>query len=906
MGRQSSQPRRGRADGTADADVIAQAVLQGLDEGVLVTDAHGRVTFMNPEAERLTGAGLEESASKRFEDVYRAFITTAVGSREAAPNPLGEALSSERSSSSGERVLLVGSDGTERVVKHRAVVLRSTKGAVTGAVLLFRELRPDEGGDEARRVAAVEASRLRAMFDHGLLAALVAVDGTLIEVNRAFLKLAGRTSVEVLGRFIWDVAPWDRSEEDARFCQQAFEQALAGEEVHGELPYVLVDGTEAALDFTLIPVRDEGGTVRYVMQKGFDVTERKREETRLAAAQAARETDTRFRRIADVAPVMIWVADPTGSCSFLSRSWYEFTGQTPATGIGYGWIEAIHRDDRHLIEKAFMQATQREESFRIEYRLRRHDGSYRWAIDSAAPHRDENGEFLGFLGSVIDVTERVEAERVVRANEERFRTLANSIPQLAWMARPDGHIFWYNQRWYDYTGTTFSEVEGWGWSKVHDAVELPRVVKKIKRHFASGEPWEDTFPIRRHDGEMRWHLSRMLPIRDEDGRVMLWFGTNTDITDQREMEQALRETDRRKDEFLATLAHELRNPLAPIRNALEVIRLAPEDHMSTESAHAVIERQLHQLVRLVDDLLDLSRISRGIIQLHEERVDLATIVRSAVETSLPLIEELEHDLTLSWPDEPLFVNGDVTRLAQVFSNLLNNAAKYTPPGGKIDLKVERRGEKAVVVVTDNGVGIPTHMLKKIFDMFTQVDMSLERSYGGLGIGLTLVQRLVEMHGGSVVAESGFPSGGSRFTVALPATRSAAQREPVAPGSSTGGTATGRRILVVDDNVDSTLSMAMMLRLFGNSTATAHDGLEALEVAERFRPEVVLLDLGMPRLNGYEAAKRLRAEPWGKDVLLIALTGWGQEHERRKTMEAGFDHHLVKPVDVDTLKRILAS
>jgi len=293
-------------------------------------------------------------------------------------------------------------------------------------------------------------------------------------------------------------------------------------------------------------------------------------------------------------------------------------------------------------------------------------------------------------------------------------------------------------------------------------------------------------------------------------------------------------------------------------------------------------------------------------------MDLATIVKSAVETSLPLIEELEHELSLSWPEDPLYVDGDVTRLAQVFSNLLNNAAKYTPPKGRIDLRVERRGNSAVAIVTDSGVGIPPHMLKRIFDMFTQVDKSLERTHGGLGIGLTLVRRLVEMHGGTVTAESAFPGGGSRFTVSLPAAEREPECEPErksAPptphGPAAARTRQGRRILVVDDNVDSTLSMAMMLRLLGNTTATAHDGVEALEVAERFRPEVVLLDLGMPRLNGYDVARRLRMEPWAEDVLLIALTGWGQEHERRKTMEAGFDHHLVKPVDVEVLKRILA-
>jgi CheY-like chemotaxis protein/two-component sensor histidine kinase len=318
----------------------------------------------------------------------------------------------------------------------------------------------------------------------------------------------------------------------------------------------------------------------------------------------------------------------------------------------------------------------------------------------------------------------------------------------------------------------------------------------------------------------------------------------------------------------------------------------------------MMERQLGQMVRLIDDLLDVSRISRNRLELRRETVELATVLRSAVETSRPLLEQSHHTLTLDIPAEPIPVDADVTRLAQVFSNLLNNAAKYTSPGGRIQLAVERRDDRVMVSVSDNGVGIPADMLERIFDMFTQVDHSLEKSHGGLGIGLTLVQRLVEMHGGTVTAFSDGHASGSRFVVELPVAR-----PPLPGGGGEGAGAeeqgTPHRILVVDDNRDSAQMLARMLGILGNNTEVAHDGQEALRLAGEFRPDVILLDIGMPKMNGYDVARRIREEEWGRDMVLIALTGWGQEEDRRRSQEAGFDHHLLKPVEPGVLKELLA-
>lgn len=373
----------------------------------------------------------------------------------------------------------------------------------------------------------------------------------------------------------------------------------------------------------------------------------------------------------------------------------------------------------------------------------------------------------------------------------------------------------------------------------------------------------------------------------------------------RRREQREREADRRKDEFLATLAHELRNPLAPIRNATLVLKLAGDDQDTLEQATETIERQLGHMVRLVDDLLDASRISRGKLELRRERVELAPILHQAVETCRPLADRDHHELTVTLPPQPVYLDADPVRLSQVVSNLLNNACKFVRQGGRISLTAARHGKDVVIAVRDNGIGIPPDKLNSIFDMFSQLDQSLERSNGGLGIGLTLARRLVELHGGSIEAHSGGIGQGSEFVVRLPVAVNSPPppleepREPIEPSVK-------RHILVVDDNRDSAETLARLLRLSGNETSVAYDGLQALEEATKVRPDVILLDIGLPSLNGYEVCQRIRESCSTKNVLLIALTGWGQAEDRRKSAEAGFDDHLVKPVDYAALMKLLAS
>jgi signal transduction histidine kinase len=432
------------------------------------------------------------------------------------------------------------------------------------------------------------------------------------------------------------------------------------------------------------------------------------------------------------------------------------------------------------------------------------------------------------------------------------------------------------------------------------ADELP-----MQRSAASGATiLGEELELRYSDGAAVTLHESVAPLFDPAGRVRGCVGVFVDITARKRAEDALRRADQRKDEFLATLAHELRNPLAPIRNAVEVMQRLRGAGERVEWATRVIDRQLVHLSRLIDDLLDVSRISRGAIGLHPQRVAVQAIVEQALETCRPLLDRVGHRVSVTLPHAPALVDADPTRLVQVVANLLNNAAKFTLRGGHIELVVRRDGPYVELVVRDDGIGIPADKLGEIFEMFAQVDTSVERAHGGLGIGLTIVRLLVELHGGTVVARSRGPGRGSEFIVRLlaadggGAAAEPSSRTPVAHASA------GRRVLVVDDNTDAAESLAMLLECEGHVVRVAHDGPSALVLARELSPEVILLDLGMPTMSGYEVAQRVRAE-LGAGVVLVAVTGWGQAEDRRRTREAGFDHHLVKPLDFDSLRAILA-
>jgi signal transduction histidine kinase len=435
------------------------------------------------------------------------------------------------------------------------------------------------------------------------------------------------------------------------------------------------------------------------------------------------------------------------------------------------------------------------------------------------------------------------------------------------------------------------------------ARDIPSAELPMQYAIAHRRPVRNEIELVRADGAVVYVQNDVEPLYDTHGEIYGCVSVLVDLTQRKLAEQALLQADRRKDEFLATLSHELRNPLAPIRTALEVMRIARDDRELVEKSRATMERQLTHLVRITDDLLDVSRITQNKLELRRGRIDLRSAVHSAIETTRSLLEARRHALHLDLPPLPLWVDADFTRLSQVFANLLNNAAKYTEQGGRISVAAAADRGRAAVTVSDTGVGIPADMLPRVFDMFTQLQEHRDRTYGGLGIGLSLAKRLVDLHGGSIAVRSEGPDLGTSVTVSLPLAitglagdQPPAGRERAAPGERC-------RILVAEDNEDAAEMMRVMLEFKGHDVRVARDGLQAVDIAAAFKPQIAFLDIGMPRMDGYEAARRLR-ELLGPGVLLVALTGWGQDEDKRRTQDAGFDQHLTKPPEPEVLERLI--
>ena len=515
----------------------------------------------------------------------------------------------------------------------------------------------------------------------------------------------------------------------------------------------------------------------------------------------------------------------------------------------------------------------------------------------------------------LKVSPGLQSGPLVLNNELRFRGLLEKLPAGAYTCDPDGLITYFNQH----------AVQLWGRApKLNDPVD--RFCGSFKLYALDGSPimhnecWMALalkhgleyngreIIIETPDGQRRTTLAYANPINDDGGNLLGAVNVLVDISDRKKAEEALKEADRSKNEFLATLAHELRNPLAPIRAAVKILQIKSKPTPESQLALEVIDRQTRQMTRLIDDLLDIARITSNKLELRKEPIELTDVLNAAVETSQPLIDQRGQKLIVKVPAESIQIDGDLVRLAQAISNLLNNAAKYTARGGRIRLTAARKGNEGVVKVRDTGMGISSEILPRIFEMFTQSERAANGSPGGLGVGLTLVKRLVEMHGGTITVHSGGPGKGSEFVVRVPITASepaqsqvrARKRQELATEPSA-----PIRILVVDDNHDSADSLGLLLKLLGNEVRIVHDGLAAVDAAREFEPHVVLLDIGLPTMDGYEAAQKIRLEAGGQTVL-IAVTGWGRDIDRQRSKEAGFDHHLVKPLDPDALLRLLAT
>ncbi|MES2960156.1 MAG: ATP-binding protein [Pseudomonadota bacterium] len=797
----------------------------------------------------------------------------------------------------------------------------------------------------AERHASGERERLARMFEQApsFMALLQGPEHRFELVNPAYLRLVSHRPV--LGRTLAEALPDAAAQGYLALLDQVYRtgEAYAAHGAHYSMQ-IEADRPplERYVDFVFQPMRDTAGSVTGIFVEGVDVTGRMTAEQRREALAQLSDTLRNLDDPADVgfvasellgrtlqaSRVGYATIDPDAETLHVDRDW-NAPGVESLAGVlhlrDYGsFIDSLKRnefiaitdvrDDLRTADAAPALEARSARSF-VNVPVIEQGRLVAVLYVNHAQVRGWSADDLAFVREVANrtrmATERLRGEAIVNTIDQRFRALVTATSDV---------VYRMDARWTEMqqlVGHGFiadTETPSTHWlDRYVPADERPRVAAAIEDAVREQRIFELEHRVLREDGSVGWVFSRAIPVFDTEGRTVEWFGAASDVTRRKQVEQELqaseerlRDADQRKDEFLATLAHELRNPLAPIRNAAHLLAMAAQEGV-VPRVREVLDRQVGHMVRLVDDLLEVSRISRGQIELKRETLDIAQVVDAAVEASRPGIEQAGHRLTVTPAETPQWVHGDPVRLTQVLVNLLNNAARYTDEGGAVRVAVQRDGDAVLVQVSDNGIGIAADQLPRIFEMFTQADRSQKRAQGGLGIGLALSQRLLLMHGATLRAESAGPGQGSRFTMSVPlanpppstaavvaAAAPARQRPPLR-----------QRVLVVDDNRDAAESTGLLIEMMGADVRTANGGERAIELVRDWQPDIALLDIGMPTMDGHELARRIRAGSGWKQPVLVALTGWGTQRDRALTQSAGFDHHLVKPVDGHTLESLLA-
>ncbi len=809
----------------------------------------------------------------------------------------------------------------------------------------------------AERRLLGERERLAALFEQApsFMAMLEGPEHRFVLVNPSYVRLVGHRPL--LGLTVPQALPDAESQGYVRLMDEVYRTGTAYTD-HGARydSQVLPGGpvVERYVDFVFQPIRAESGEVTGIFIEGVETTarvlaERRREGLARFAEELHRLDDSAsvgyaaallLGTLLDVSRVGYATIDDVAETLHVDRDWTA-PGVESLAGVlrlrDYGsFVDNLKRNEIVRIDDVREDARTQEAASALEARSARsfvnvpvveqgclvavlfvnHAQVRCWSDEELAfvrevAHRARTAveRVKGEAAREAEALARREAQAQMSALDQRFRALVTATSDM---------VYQMDAQW-----TEMRQLQGHGFlpdaqnpssdwfERYIPEPDRMRVREAIAQALQTRSMFELEHQVFEADGGIGWVFSRAIPMLDERGRVTGWFGAASDVSRRKRVEQELqlseerlRDADRRKDEFLATLAHELRNPLAPIRNAVHLLGLLGQDERIGK-VRAILDRQVSHMVRLVDDLLEVSRISRGRITLQREHVRLGRVIDAAIEASLPGIERAGHRLTVTVEHENAWVHADPVRLAQVFVNLLNNAARYTPARGHIELSVARQGDDVAVTVADDGIGIAAEQLPRLFEMFSQVDPGPGHAQGGLGIGLSLSRRLMQLHGGSLHAHSDGLGRGSRVTAMLPlAVEGARGAEPAAPSEAQ--PQAPRRVLVVDDNRDAAESTALLLSTLGAQVQVVYDGASALDVARQWMPEVVLLDIGMPGMDGHQVARSLRAQVGACVPFLVALTGWGQAQDRERTRHSGFDHHLVKPVEMKTLQRLLSA
>ena len=729
--------------------------------------------------------------------------------------------------------------------------------------------------------------------------ALIMLDpqGYIVSWNTGAEAIKGYTAEEIIGRHFTTFYPPEAIASGLPERELVVAQAVGRFEDEGWR--LRKDGTRFWANVIITALRDRAGNLLGFAKVTRDLSERRKIEENLRASEQ------RFRALVqNVRDYAIFMLDPEGCVATWNEGAQAINGYTANEIIGQHLSrfyppDALTRGaPAHELKTATTEGRFEEEGWRL-----RKDGTRFWASVVLTAIRDARGQLLGFTKITRDLTERRRHEHELRASEEKFRMLVEGVVDYAIITLDrDGFITSWNTGAARLNGYPASDILGRHFSRLYPTDEV-----------ASNKPWQDLITARdkgrfveegwrsRRDGTQYWANNLIAALHEPDARSQSYYIVTQDLS-QRKYAESLAEASQRTHEFIAMLAHELRNPLAPIRNAVALMERKGLGDPVLESMRQTIDRQSMLLTRIVDELLDVNRIARGQFAVDRQPIELLDVLQRAIETSRPLIEQRHQTFDIRIPDGPLTVNGDPMRLTQAFLNLLNNAAKYTHIGGSLALRVEVEEGYYCIRVSDNGKGIPRESLDAVFELFMQIDPESCGTQGGLGVGLALVRRIVELHGGRVVARSEGLNHGSEFIVQLPKLSAAASETATQP--SLPATPRRMRVLVVDDNRDAADSMRMLLEASGQDARCVYDGVSALEIAESFRPEVVLLDIGMPSMDGYQVMRALRARGYVPPPVVAALTGWGQDSDKKKTHEAGFDHHFTKPVAADELMAFL--
>ncbi|MDQ2974791.1 MAG: PAS domain S-box protein [Acidobacteriota bacterium] len=892
--------------------------IENASVGLHCVGADGIILWANQAELDLVGYAREEYIGRHIAEIHAdADVINDILSRLSNEETLHEYEARLRCKDGSIRHVLINSNAVweeDRFLYTRCFTRDITERKRAEEELLksksqFEELLSRE--QFARAEAERRRDFTRLVLEHAPIAigVMEGPEHRFVLVNRHTCELTGLSEEQLVGRTPAEVLP----EADTVVAPILDRVYTSG---HGETQEIEVDlpkgRRQLLVTWTALPGRDgKGASVLYL---SLDITARKRAEAEL------RTNEEQFRAVAETALDAIITIDEASTMIFANPATQKIFGYTLEELHGQLLTMLMPEYLRHLHHvgiKRFVETGQKHISWEAVELPGLHKDGHEIPLEISFSEFMTKGE-RHFTGIARDITERKRAQEELKESERQLRILADAVPQLVWMANADGYIFWYNQRWYDYTGTTPEQMEGWGWQSVHDPELLPGVVDRWKASLDTGEPFEMEFPLKGADSVFRWFLTRVSPLRDSKGRIVRWFGTNTDVDKQRRTAEELREANRLKDEFLATVSHELRTPLTAILGWAHLLRGGQMERQTATRALETIERNARAQAQLIDDLLDVSRIITGKLRLDVRPVDPGSFIESAIEALGPAAAAKDVRIQKVMDTGVISIAGDPARLQQVVWNLLSNAIKFTPKGGRVQVSLQRVNSHIEIAVSDSGVGIKPEFLPHVFERFRQADQTSTRQYGGLGLGLAIVRHLVELHGGTVHAESVGEGSGATFVVKLPVVsvyqnQNLAERvHPAAreslPSYDCPERFDGLKVLVVDDDVDARELLSAAIGRCGAEVTMAGAVKEALEFIENDRPDLLISDIGMPGEDGYELIRRVRALPVerGGRIPAIALTAYARMEDRLQALRAGYQMHVPKPVEMAELVTVAAS